>query len=83
MSAQALSEVFQVAFNEALALFNCNVLDSLEVCQVIRQLWCNGMVSDSQAKAMLFDLVTALKARGLVVHPKITHFVELLEGKQE
>lgn len=71
--------VWFTAFNNAIFLFNSGELESLEVYDIIRSLWTNGMIRDSITKYMLNTLVDHHVDSGIEVHPKINQFIELLD----
>lgn len=80
MSAKGKSEVWGSAFNAAIELLYCGDLDAQEVYYVIRIMWVNSMVCDSQALSMALMLRQYHTDFNLVEHPKLGQFIEVLEA---
>lgn len=80
MSAAGKAAVWNKAFNTAMDFLRHNDLDALEVYDIIRVLWNNGLVCDSDVKYMLKALLDYHCDLDLVAHPKIGAFLEILGG---
>jgi len=78
MSASGKELVWYSAFKTAMDFLHYGDLDTLEVYDIIRIMWVNSLICDSDAKFMLKDLLDYHADFDLVPHPKISAFFELL-----
>lgn len=81
MSVSGVAAVWNHSFNTAMDFLRHNDLDALEVYDIIRMMWVNSMICDSDAHFMLKELLDYHVDCEIVPLAQILALFELLGGE--